>query len=127
MQKRKPKAAEQIEMLPWLSAAVQFRERRFIQVGTSLLHSKRFQALSIGARYLLFCMAMDAGKNMIFEFPKGSGMRYGIPYASHSRYIAELIEHKFLVLKQSGRQTFHKNVYAFCLDWKIRQHPDDVI
>jgi len=124
---RKPKTAIQAEMQPWLSANPQFREKRFIQVGTSLFHSKRFQQLSIGARYMLFCMAMDAGKSLIFEFPKSSGRRYGFAYSSYTRYLKEMIQKKFLVVKQSGRSNFHKNVYSFSTDWKIRINPDEEI
>mgnify|MGYP006939728924 CR=1 FL=1 len=49
-------------LLPHLSAKVDNKEKRFIQVGNSLLLSKQFHALSTGGRFLYFCMAMESGK-----------------------------------------------------------------
>lgn len=46
---------------PWLSARLDCKEGRFIQVGNSLLLSKEFQALTAGARFLYLCMTMESG------------------------------------------------------------------
>ena len=48
-------------IVPALSAKVDNKEKRFIQVGNSLLLSKQFHALSTGSRFLYFCMAMESG------------------------------------------------------------------
>lgn len=48
-------------IVPALSAKVDNKEKRFIQVGNSLLLSKQFHALSTGSRFLYFCMAMERG------------------------------------------------------------------
>ena len=48
-------------IVPALSANVDNKEKRFIQVGNSLLLSKQFHALSTGSRFLYFCMAMESG------------------------------------------------------------------
>ena len=47
---------------PWLTARTDCREKRFIQVGNSLLLSHRFWRISAGARYCYLCMAMEAGR-----------------------------------------------------------------
>ena len=54
-------------IVPALSAKVDNKEKRFIQVGNSLLLSKQFHALGTGSRFLYFCMAMESGgrKNFI--------------------------------------------------------------
>lgn len=48
-------------IVPALSAKVDNKEKRFIQVGNSLLLSKQFHALSTGSRFLYFRMAMESG------------------------------------------------------------------
>ena len=59
-------------MRPWLSANVDCKDGRFIQVGNSFLLSKRVQALSAGARITYLCMAMESGGKPTFEFPKAA-------------------------------------------------------
>lgn len=49
-------------IVPALSAKVDNKEKRFIQVGNSLLLSKQFHALSTGSRFLYFRMAMGSGQ-----------------------------------------------------------------
>lgn len=53
-------------IVPALSAKVDNKEKRFIQVGNSLLLSKQFHALSTGSRFLYFCMAMESGGRISF-------------------------------------------------------------
>ena len=53
----------------WMSAKADNKEKRFIQVGNSLLLSKEFQKLGVGARCLYMCMAMESAGKRGFEFP----------------------------------------------------------
>ena len=66
-------------IVPPLSANVDNKEKRFIQVGNSLLLSKQFHALSTGSRFLYFCMAMESGgrKNLILP-QKDAKMAQGV-------------------------------------------------
>ena len=57
-------------IVPALSAKVDNKEKRFIQVGNSLLLSKQFHALSTGSRFLYFCMAMESGGRKNFILPQ---------------------------------------------------------
>jgi hypothetical protein len=56
----------------WMSAKADNKEKRFIQVGNSLLLSKEFQKLGVGARCLYMCMAMESAGKRGFEFPLSS-------------------------------------------------------
>ena len=57
-------------IVPALSAKVDNKEKRFIQVENSLLLSKQFHALSTGSRFLYFCMAMESGERKNFILPQ---------------------------------------------------------
>ena len=57
-------------IVPALSAKVDNKEKRFIQVGNSQLLSKQFHALSTGSRFLYFCMAMESGGRKNFILPQ---------------------------------------------------------
>ncbi len=57
-------------IVPPLSANVDNKEKRFIQVGNSLLLSKQFHALSTGSRFLYLCMAMESGGRKDFILPQ---------------------------------------------------------
>jgi len=85
-----------VEVSPWLSANVDPKEKRFIQPGNSLLLSKRFQYLSIGARYLYLCMAMECAGHRNFVFPQSAAIKYGFSPTSFWRYKNELSEKHFI-------------------------------
>jgi hypothetical protein len=122
--KGRPKAAVQVEIKPWLSAKRDSKEGRFIQVGNTLLLSKKFHKLSTGARQMYLCMAMESGGRRNFNFSKGTGTKYGFPYTSHTRFIKELIESRFIICTKR----FHtiKNEYEFSfLEWKADTEPTD--
>ena len=57
-------------IVPALSAKVDNKEKRFIQVGNSLLLSKQFHALSTGSRFLYFRMAMESDGRKNFILPQ---------------------------------------------------------
>ena len=56
-----PRYKSRPTIVPWLSARPDNREKRFIQVGDSLLFSDAFQELRVGAKHLYLCMAMESG------------------------------------------------------------------
>ena len=109
-------------MCPYLTARSGVgndQEKRFIQVGTSLMHNKKFQALSITARYLYFCMAMDAGGVFTFTFSKHTAtVNYGFAYSTFLRAKRELLDAGFIRTVSNGRITREPNRYGFILKWK---------
>lgn len=109
-------------LLPWLSAKADGKDGRFIQIGNSLLLSKRFQELSTGARYLYFCMAMESGGHSEFNFPLKVAKKYGIASTSLRRYISELEEGGYITV-QSNKNLRIANDYRFSVAWKKRASP----
>lgn len=90
---RKKRFSGETGLKPWLMNKTPSSKTngRFIQVGNSLLMNKHFQALSTGAKYLYFCMAMEAGAKNNFAFSKGVAARkYGIASTSFERHRKEL-------------------------------------
>ena len=118
MSKRKCGSA----LLPHLSAKADNREKRFIQVGNSLLLSKQFHALSTGSRFLYFCMAMECGKMDKFIFPQKAAKKYGIAPSSLRKHINELEAARFIRV-YSGKPTREPNRYEFCQGWKLPPSP----
>ena len=104
-------------LLPWLSARGDGKEKRFIQIGNTLLLSKEFSALGTGAQHLYFCMAMESGGKRRFVFPQSAAKKYGITPSSLRRHVKELEEAGFLSVTslQNLRQP---NEYEFSLRWK---------
>lgn len=101
---RKRRFSGESDLKPWLTnkAPGSKTNGRFIQVGNSLLMNKRFQSLSTGAKYLYFCMAMEAGTKNDFAFSKGTATRkYGIAQTSFERYRRELENAGFISLLTS--------------------------
>lgn len=107
---------------PWLSARPDNREGRFIQLGNSLLLSKDFQTLDVGARYLYFCMAMESGGRREFLFPESAAKKYGLAPSSFRRYLKELASRR-LIRIESMKNLRQPNRYAFVSDWKLPSVP----
>ncbi len=100
-------------LLPWLSARPDGKDGRFIQVGNSLLLSKRFQSLSRGAQHLYLCMAMESGGRREFIFPLSAAKKYGISSTCLRRQIGELKSEGFLCV-DCMKSLRIPNVYRFC-------------
>ena len=116
-----PRRKSHPTMCPYLTARSGVgndQEKRFIQVGTSLLHSKKFQYLSAAAKYLYFCMSMNAAGKFDFTFSKCDAIRYGLSYSTFLRSKNELIDSGFIRVVQNGRISRTPNRYAFTLGWK---------
>lgn len=78
------------DIKPWFSAKADCRERRFIQVGNTLLLSPAFRKLSCGAQQLYLCMGMESGRRRGFTFPQSAAKKYGFAPTRFWRYVAEL-------------------------------------
>jgi len=111
------KSADKCSILPWLSAKPDSREGRFTQIGNSLLLSPKFKELTTGARSLYISMAMEAGGQREFEFPRTSAIKYGFPTTTFERLLKELLSVGCIVLKSSGKNTREANVYTFSVDY----------
>lgn len=118
----KKKAAERCSIRPWLSARPDCKERRFLQIGDSLLFSDSFKSLSAGAQMLFFCMAMESGGQRSLVFPLSAAKKYGIAQRSFRRYLEEL-EAAGFIEKVSLANLRKPNEYTFSLSWKVARPP----
>ena len=107
---------------PWLTAKPDNKEKRFVQLGNTLLLSEPFQDLCPGARLLYLSMCMESAGRRCFTFPQSAAKKYGIPSTSLRRYIEELIEQGFLT-RSSGKNLRVANQYGFSLSWKLHPAP----
>lgn len=108
-------------MLPWLSAKADCKEGRFLQIGNSIMLSKSFQNLSFGAQMMYFCMALESGGRIDFQFPHSAVLKYGFNKNYGAKYIKELCGAGFVELVNSGKTVREANEYKFSLKWKINQ------
>lgn len=90
----------QSSLLPWTTAKQPGeQEKRFIQLGNSLVLDERFSALSVGAKWLYVCMLLESGGKNEFPFSKGVARRkYKIAPSTYDRYRRELIEAGYIEL-----------------------------
>ena len=112
-----PRYKSRPTIVPWLSAKQDNREKRFIQVGDSLLFSDAFRSLHMGARYLYFCMAMESAGKRRFQFPTSTAGKYGIPTSSFWTYVQELSTGGFIEYR-SNKHLRRANDYRFSEVWK---------
>lgn len=112
-----PRYKSRPTIVPWLSAKPDNREKRFIQVGDSLLFSKAFRELHMGARYLYFCMAMESGGKRDFQFPTTAAQKYGFSSSSFWTYVQELTDKRFIICR-SNKHLRQPNDYSFSDGWK---------
>ena len=114
----KRKAAQNSEIKPWFSAKPDNKEGRFIQVGNSLMLSKKFQGLRYSTQRLYECMGMESAGNRDFKFPQKTAKKYGFTNKTLIAGVKELQEKGFIKVI-SGRNTRQPNLYSFCFDWKL--------
>lgn len=113
-------------MLPWLTAKPPGEaEKRFIQIGNSLLLDSTFNRLSRGAQMLYLCMALESGGKSTFQMSKGAAKRkYGYAPTSFDRYRQELESDGFIrVVESETRGQYEANTYTFSAEWKQRGPP----
>lgn len=119
----KKKAAVNCKVPFWLSARADCKEGRFIQVGNSLLLSKKFQELSFSSQVLYLYMAMEAAGRREFTFTKSAGKKYGMNESTLRRSITELERNGLIEKTLCGRITREANQYSFCYAWKEQRPP----
>ncbi len=112
-----PRYKSRPTIVPWLSAKLDNREKRFIQVGDSLLFSDAFQELRVGAKHLYLCMAMESGGKRDFQFPTAAARKYGISSTSFWSYVRELEDSHFIICR-SNKHLRRANDYSFSDGWK---------
>lgn len=110
-------------MVPWLSARLDSKEGRFLQIGNSFLLSKEVQNLSNGALIVYLAMALEAGGRREFRFPRTAAAKYGIGETSLGRHVKELVAAGFIEVEFSGRFARTPNLYRFSLRWKGIESP----
>lgn len=101
----------------WLTSSSDCRERRFVQIGNTLLFDKRFTSLSVGARYLYILAANEAAGSRDFQFPALKMKALGIKERTARKYIKELVDAGFIELVRSGRNTRTPNDHCFSFHW----------
>lgn len=107
------------DLLPWLSAKTKGDEKRFIQIGNSLLLSREFQELGAGAKELYICMAMESGGKREFTFTHGAAKKYGITKTSFDRYKEKLIASKYIEpIYDAECKQYSPCRFKFLFDWK---------
>ena len=116
------KRRHKIEIVPWMSGNPTNEEKRFIQVGNSLLFHDAFNSLTVGCRYLYLCMSMECAGKRKFVFPQAAAKKYGITPSSLRRHVDEL-EAGHFVKVYSGQSVRKPNIYEFCFDWKLSPRP----
>ena len=98
------KSARNCSIPDWMSARPDNSEGRFIQVGNSLLLSRKFGELKASSQILYICMAMEAGGKREFTFPESAAKKYHFSTATFRRSLAELIEHDVLQYTSMERE-----------------------
>lgn len=96
---------------------------RFIQIGNSLLLSKRFQALSPLARYVYLALAMEAGGKDVVSLSHSQAGKYGIKPSGYDNAIRQLKVGGFIRL-DDGLGRLETNRFRFVRDWQQRAPPD---
>lgn len=91
-----------------------------MQVGNSLMLSEAVQALTPGARWLYFAMAMESGGKPEMTFTHSVAKKYGIASSSFERQIKELCDHGFIErIPDPDMMQFAPGRYHFTVAWKV--------
>lgn len=101
----------------WLTAAPDQKEKRFVQVGNTLLFDKRFIALSVGARYFYILAANESGGQRSFQFPASKMELLGISRRTGWNYVKELEAAGFIECVRCGKYARQPNDYQFSFRW----------
>ena len=119
-------------LLPYCTALSDGKEKRFLQLGNTLLLSsavkgefedggtkRKGSGLSSGAFHLYLCFIMEAGGSWEVEFPRRCAKKYGFPEATFDRHVKELCEKQFLTrVYTRDRDKWAPARYRFNLEWK---------
>jgi hypothetical protein len=96
---------------------------RFVQIGNSLLLSKRFQALSPLARWMYFALAMEAAGKDVVSMSHSQAKKYGITPSGYDNAVRQLKDGGFIRL-DDGLGRLETNRFRFVRDWQQRAPPD---
>lgn len=117
------KSARNCTILPWLTEKWDGKEGRFIQVGNSLLLSKKFQALGQGRQLLYLCMALESGGKQEFKFTHGTAKKYGFAASTYDKYLSELCAAGFVEkIEYPGMAQYAPVTLKFSNRWKSDTH-----
>ena len=111
-QKKKP-------LSPWVTAKPDGMEKRFIQIGDTLVYHPAWLALSAGAKVLYLYMCMESGGKNEFIIPQRVYGRFTDGKAFR-RAKKVLIDAGFIEIAHNGANTRTENIYRFCYGWKNR-------
>ena len=119
------KSAKNVPIPGWLSANLDCKEGRFIQVGNSLLLSEDFQALKPTTQNLYLCLAMESGGRPVVKLSHSAALRkYGMPHTTYDRAVKELVAKGFIErVNDEEYSQFRTNEFRFSTVWK--QKPVD--
>ncbi len=107
---------------PWLSGKSDNKDKRFIQVGASLLQSPAFKSLNYASRCLYLCLANDAAKDSIVEFSHSDAKRFGFPPSTFDRSTKELCDAGFIErVEDEDRSQYKTSRFRFISAWKFKK------
>ena len=104
----------------WVTATLDGREGRFVQLGNTMLTGKnsKFKTLPAGAQMLYIDMVMEAGGKREFEFSLSSATKYGIAKGTFERNKKLLITNGFVECIENNAHRWQKNKYRFSFCWR---------
>ena len=103
------KYKSKVELVPWMSARPDNVEKRFIQVGNTLLFNKVFQSLGSGSQMLYLCMSMESAGKRRFIFPQAAAKKYKITPSSLRRHVDELEAKGFIKVLSTPLRVYYAN------------------
>jgi len=103
---------------PWFSKNSNGIEKRYIRLGTTMIHSDAWRDLSGPACKLMAAMMLEAGGKQRFQFPCNIAVKYGFSKSGFWRYRDQLIANGFIEVVANNKLQRRNNVYGFCCDWK---------
>lgn len=113
------RTAKNVPISPWMSAQADRMEKRFLQVGISLMESDAVHKLTPAARWLYLAMAMESYGKPEVTFTHGTAKKYGISGTTFDRRIGELCENGFVERVQDpALMQYSPAVFRVSLVWK---------
>lgn len=115
MSGKRSRGAKSMVFKAWLSALPGAKgEKNYISVTSSLLHSPKYHAISLSARYIFQCMALEARGREEFYFPEATASKcYEIPPATLRKAVRELIENGIISYASVYRERGKPVPYRF--------------
>ena len=125
MQKRSEKMVQKnsykkkkVPFPPWFSKKPNGLEKRYIRLGTTMIHSDAWRDLPGSACKLLVAMMLEAGGKKHFQFPCNIAVKYGFSKSGFWRYRDQLVANGFIEMVANNKLQRRNNVYGFFCNWK---------